>query len=164
MPLLEVVRADDPEAILGKSGDGEVAHEGALGMQHRGEPHAADGGNAAREESVEPRGRVWAGDLVARIDARFVGADIGSDGGHLARDMGKGVVALQRWHMLEVEGREELRHLEPPGCPELGASGLEILVRGCRVQWPASRQVLVGIGREEASSIELIGRGEQVVV
>ena len=44
MPFLQIVRADEPEAIRGETTHGEIAHQLAAVPQHGREAHAAYGG------------------------------------------------------------------------------------------------------------------------
>ena len=132
MPLLQIVRADQPEPILGQTADGQIAHQLAAEAEHRCEAHAPDRGQTRPQQSIEPRGCAGATDFVACVHGGIKHARRFTGGVNFLPDEGMRVRATDSQVLDEVGAttREELWRFHAPVAAEACSVRGELIVNG----------------------------------
>ena len=165
VPVLQVVRTRQPESIVSKPGDGEVAHQSTGRAQHRREADLSDVRDARGDEVIEPRFCARSGHLVARVLGDLIGTCGSTHGPDLVGDDRLRVGSSQRVGFVEVGRRREVqRHLQAPVHGELRAFRTEDVVARRGLERPPGWELFVRVGHHEAACVELRGRGTQVAV
>ncbi len=109
VPVLEVVRAGQPEAFLGQPGHGQVAHQPAGRSEHRREADPTHAGQPPGQEVVEPGRGPLPGHLVAGVLGDLAGARGRPDRGDLLGHDRLGVRPPEGLRLHERPGRGRSR-------------------------------------------------------
>ena len=157
MILLGDARAEDEVAAASGVGDGEVADQLALVVQHRRQREAAVARQPVREHALEPRAGAGPRDLVLGEARRLEQSDAVADRAALLAD---GAVRIRAavgdvLARLGAGRREPQRMLEAEGRAEHRALRLQPVVDGRHPQRPRRGQLLVREADAEAPRIVL---------
>jgi hypothetical protein len=153
MIILGDARAEKHPLVVAEIGDGEVADQFPIVLQHRRQRHAPFLRQLAGEHPVEPLFSARALDLVFGEGGGFREADALAHRPHLLRDMGEIGRASPGKLVPDTFRCVPERHFQPIGDAELRAPCGKQIVDRRGFQRPPGRQLLVGEADGKAARI-----------
>ncbi len=166
VPVLQVVGAGEPEAVVVESRDGEIAHQPSGLVQHRREPDRAHGAGsgppAGGRATPRPRGRAPRTARTARSRRRRPPS---------ARPSTSSPTSGSAFERSSVSfssksglGAKYSGTSSPQFTVNRAPAARELVVARRRLQWAPRGELLVRVGHHEPPRVELGGRGAQVAV
>ena len=157
MILLRLARSPHDKAIIGRFGDGKIADQFAVRVQHRRQDQPARLRHLVGHQPRQERLGARSGKLILREIRDLRDADAVAHQTALVADMLEVVRAVERHDVLGLRplGCEPQRHLKPPRIAHHGALSAHDIVERRRLLRPRGRQFFVRKADGEAARIIL---------